>query len=318
MAFHEVQFPTHISYGSRGGPGFRTSIIEADSGATTRVARWANARRQYDARYGVGEDITLFDQVFEFYLARGGCANGFRWKDWFDFTSASDHRSAPAALDQYLGTGDGSNKVFQLQKTYSSGAQDVVRTIQKPVASTTLIQVNGTPTVAFAVDTTSGQVTMDVAPPDTHDVYGGWEHDVPVQFGAEIDEGLLARYASYESVEIDSIPIIEMVGDVVTPERFWYGGGRACQLTGDTYLEWTDGRMVCLDPNGANRTVYMPETTYLDPGGPYHIIENPNATYTLTFKTYDGATTLWTLGVESSVMTFVYLSGSVKYWGGMQ
>jgi len=38
MGFHEVRFPDDISYGSDGGPGYNTNIIEMDSGDGARYA----------------------------------------------------------------------------------------------------------------------------------------------------------------------------------------------------------------------------------------------------------------------------------------
>ncbi|RME61845.1 MAG: TIGR02217 family protein, partial [Alphaproteobacteria bacterium] len=56
-AFHDVRFPTDISFGSSGGPGFSTSIVETASGVEQRNANWAAARARYDVGTGIrGED----------------------------------------------------------------------------------------------------------------------------------------------------------------------------------------------------------------------------------------------------------------------
>jgi uncharacterized protein (TIGR02217 family) len=127
MAFHnQAIFPRDVSLGTRGGPGFRTTIIEADSGSSERIARWSSARRKYNARYGI-RTLKQLQDVLVFYLARGGPVNGFRFRDWMDYTTASDHRSAPSATNHPTSpsTGNGTNVLFQLQKIYTSAAQTV-------------------------------------------------------------------------------------------------------------------------------------------------------------------------------------------------
>ena len=43
MAFYEVQFPSSISFGAQGGPGYRTDVVVVSSGAETRNVTWAAA-----------------------------------------------------------------------------------------------------------------------------------------------------------------------------------------------------------------------------------------------------------------------------------
>lgn len=51
--FHEVRFPTDISYGSNGGPGFLTNILELASGHEQRNIEWSLAKAKYDVQYGI-------------------------------------------------------------------------------------------------------------------------------------------------------------------------------------------------------------------------------------------------------------------------
>ena len=55
--------------------------MSTDSGAEHRTARWTDALRQYNARYGVRDQNDL-SAVMEFYLAREGALGSFRFKDW--------------------------------------------------------------------------------------------------------------------------------------------------------------------------------------------------------------------------------------------
>ena len=115
MSFHEVRFPTGISYGSDGGPGFNTNIIALDSGAEERVARRETAKHIYDVGYGIKDQSDLA-AVKTFFMARGGAVHGFRFKDWSDFTSATDGISSYSDTDQTIGVGDGTETDFQLVK----------------------------------------------------------------------------------------------------------------------------------------------------------------------------------------------------------
>jgi len=58
MAFHEIQFPSSLSFGSVGGPERRTEIVTLSNGFEERNTPWAHSRRRYDAGVGLrcGDD----------------------------------------------------------------------------------------------------------------------------------------------------------------------------------------------------------------------------------------------------------------------
>lgn len=320
MAFHEIQFPSNVSIGTRGGPGFRTTIIEADSGSSERIARWSSARRKYNARYGI-RTLKQLQDVLVFYLARGGPVNGFRFKDWLDFTTATDHRSAPSSTDQVTNpsTISGSLLTYQIQKTYVSGSQSVVRTITKPVAGTVSVALNGG-TVSpsnYTVNTTTGVITFNSTQTNGAAVTAGCEFDVPVQFGAELDDVLQASIDNFDSGDIPDIPLTEILGDVSSPERFYYGGSSVINpLSGETrQINFGMGR-VLIFLGGNSATMIMPNPSGLETGGPYHHIIEGGSGRTVTFVRHDNFSTLFTLGSGiTSGISFVYISGSTNFWG---
>ena len=53
MQFHEVRFPTALSFGSVGGPERRTDVVTLASGFEERNTPWAHSRRRYDAGIGL-------------------------------------------------------------------------------------------------------------------------------------------------------------------------------------------------------------------------------------------------------------------------
>jgi uncharacterized protein (TIGR02217 family) len=206
MAFHEIRFPDSISRGAKGGPERRTRIVELASGDEERNASWANSRRRYDVSYGVrrADDLAA---VVAFFEARNGRLHAFRFKDWSDYKSCLPS-AAPSPTDQIIGTGNGSTTVFQLVKTYTSGAQSWARAILKPVAGTVTISLNGVAQGSgWSVNTTTGIVTFAVPPTTGAVIRAGFEFDVPVRF--DTDE-LPVTLDIERTGSIPSIPLIEV------------------------------------------------------------------------------------------------------------
>ena len=208
--FNEVRFPSDVALGARGGPERRTDVVTLRSGAEERNAIWADARRKYQAGYGV-KSFSQLEAVLAFFEAQRGRLYGFRWKDRFDYRScASPH--APGPGDQAIGMGDGTTTVWQLTKTYSAGASPYVRAIRKPVAGTVVVAVNGAaqvPGTAFTVDNTTGLVTLlsGHVPATGSALMAGYEFDVPVRFDTDYLEADLSHF---EAGEIPNIPIVEI------------------------------------------------------------------------------------------------------------
>ena len=119
MAFHNIQFPTNLSYGSAGGPERLTEIVALANGFEERNSPWAHARRRYDAGFGL-RSLDDLDQLLAFFEARRGQLHAFRWKDWTDYKSCGSTADI-SPLDQRLGLGDGVSTQFQLIKRYVSG-----------------------------------------------------------------------------------------------------------------------------------------------------------------------------------------------------
>lgn len=181
MAFDEVRFPDSIAQGSSSGPSFKTNIADSASGSEGRTSVWSKGRLTFDIAYGIHKAVELA-QVIAFFRACAGKARGFRFKDYSDYTSASDGVSSPAFTDQLIGEGTGSTNTFQLTKTYSSGDAAYTRNITKPVSGTVTVGIDGTQTTSFTVDTTTGIVTLSSYPSSGALITAGFEFDVPVRF----------------------------------------------------------------------------------------------------------------------------------------
>lgn len=208
MGFHEVRFPGAIAFGSAGGVERRTEIVALVNGFEHRNTPWEQSRRRYDAGLGV-KSLDDLAEVLAFFEARRGRLNGFRWKDWLDHKSCLPS-ATPSALDQTIGTGDGSAVAFALSKTYAPGVNAFQRPITKPVAGSVLLALDGTTRsegADFSVDTTTGTVTLTTAPAPGVAVSAGFLFDVPVRFDTDVIE---VNAAAFEAGEVPSIPIIEV------------------------------------------------------------------------------------------------------------
>ncbi len=208
MSFHEVRFPSEISFGSTGGVERRTEVIALVNGFEHRNTPWEQSRRRYDAGLGV-KSLDDLAAVLSFFEARRGMLHGFRWKDWLDHKSGLPSM-APGAQDQLLGAGDGTTTQFELVKVYASGGEEFRRRITKPVSGTVHVALDGTAQAEggdFTVDASTGIVTFAVAPASGVAVTAGFEFDVPVRFDS--DE-LAVNVAAFEAGEIPSIPVIEV------------------------------------------------------------------------------------------------------------
>ena len=192
------RFPTAISYGSAGGPGFKTFVFNGHSAIETRRLDW----NQVKARYTINEaikDMADFDTVRAYFYNCRGKAVGFRFKDWADFQ----------ATDEVLGTGDGVNRVFYLKKLYGAGSVfEYSRRIFKPVSGTVVPKVDGV-SVAATIDTTLGTVTYSVpnTPADGTVITATFEFDVPVRFDTD---DMATSYEGFELQTWNSIPLVEV------------------------------------------------------------------------------------------------------------
>ncbi len=204
-AFHEVTFPLDIALGASGGPERRTDVVLLGSGREERNARWAHSRRRYDAGYGV-KSLAGLQAVVAFFEERRGRLHGFRFRDRLDHASAQPG-AAPSPTDQEIGTGDGETLVFALARTYGTGTAAYRRPIVKPVAGSVRIAVAGIETVDFAVDPTTGIVTLASPPAAGVVVTAGFLFDVPVRFDTD---RLDVNLTSFAAGEIPSIPLIEI------------------------------------------------------------------------------------------------------------
>ncbi|TDE40324.1 DUF2460 domain-containing protein [Antarcticimicrobium sediminis] len=208
MNFHEVRFPASLSFGSVGGPERRTDIVTLANGYEERNTPWAHARRRYDAGLGM-RALDDVETLIAFFEARQGQMYGFRWKDWSDYKSGRA-RAEVRFDDQVIARGDGAKRVFQVMKTYRSGAHSYARPIAKPVAGTVRVGIEQDElqeAVDYTVDTATGLITFAHPPGADLAVTAGFEFDVPVRFDTD---RIQTSVASFQAGDVPSVPVVEV------------------------------------------------------------------------------------------------------------
>lgn len=151
MFLESPRFPTDVSFEHPGGPGFNTDVQVLESGHEQRNQFWSDGERgQWDVGYNVRE-LEKATLVMDYFRAIQGRTNGFRYKDWNDFKSVrrthydGDGLDPISALDQVISINSTETTSFQLIKNYRNGFLNTKRWITKPVISTVLVAIAGTP-----------------------------------------------------------------------------------------------------------------------------------------------------------------------------
>ncbi len=193
MFLEAPRFPEGVSNaaGWQGGAGYQTDIVIVDSGREQRNSVWDYPRHEYDCAHAA-RYVEQYKPLQNFFHVAGGMANGFRVKDWLDFTVTGTE----GVFDMIDATH------FQLVKAYFSGAQSRERAIQKPTLGSVIV-TGGT---FGSIDLSTGIVTMASGTPTS------WvgEFDVPCRFDTDRMVGRAIKGAGGVAMEWDSIPIVEI------------------------------------------------------------------------------------------------------------
>lgn len=311
MSFDEVEYPRNMAFGSSGGPGHNTSIVELDSGAEQRVARWDGSRWQGKIVEGQKSKEEIAE-LLSFIRARNGSERGFRYWDPYDHSSNAVGSRNASTKDIQIGTGTGSSTVFQLVKKYTSGLRTVTRTINKPVPGTTRIWYTNTEqTAGWSLDTTTGLVTA--APGNGVPVYASFEYCVPVRFGSEADQLLAPKY---DDPEQGSMPDIS-ISEIINPDPGYLpelpGGAYQVSYAANFSISTGQGRTHYISATVTSLVGTLMDTTNVPTGGELLRIVNVGAN-AFTIKNHAGST-LISLAAGSMVVLALVLDGSSnKVW----
>lgn len=207
-AFHNISFPLKLARGAVGGPERVTEVVALANGREVRNTSLSRSRRRWD----VGSAIRNLDDLSEitaFFEARLGRLHGFRFCDPADHKSCRPSQT-PGPFDQLLGTGTGSQKTFQLQKTYGDAAGSSIRPIHLPVQGSVRVGIGPTELAAsaFSVDIQTGLINLSTAPAAGQSVRAGFLFDTPVRFDSD---RLDIAHDAFEAGRVISLALVEIL-----------------------------------------------------------------------------------------------------------
>lgn len=205
MAHLTALFPSDLSYNCRKRLLYRTTVIAAASGVTERNQHWEYPLHVFSIPLA-NRLQTELDTLVTYWHAAAGRANTFNFLDPFEDRSC-DMDSEPARTDQILSTSATASQTdFQLIKEYTTGGVTRTRKITRPIANSTLVDVDGSPQtegvdydvdplgiISFGTPMTGGEV-----------VKAGYKFYVPVAFEDDELDILIHNFSG------------EYVGDIST------------------------------------------------------------------------------------------------------
>lgn len=186
-----VLFPACPTYGFTVDPLILVKIVELESGFERSNRKWAQALRTYSG-VPVGQrperDI---ESIYYFYLAIGGMATPFRFKDYVDFKSCR-LGADPTPVDQDIVSNGASPPLYRLAKIYEISNLSMIRYITRPIGSTVMVAnesgVEQDPSL-WTLDESTGFITVE----------SGFD-GIPSSWGGEFD--VYCRFDGQFSVEI--------------------------------------------------------------------------------------------------------------------
>lgn len=198
MPFLNIRFPLDISYNAVGGPGFMTQVVATAAGYESRNQLWAEARGSWNVAKACRNDL-MRAKLISFFRVAKGRANGFRFRDFTDYTVKAGEGVLAATS-----TPD----VYQLNKRYTNVGGTHDRKITRPVTAAIYNGSNNllVAGVDYVLNGDTGLLTMLGSPAATPSYWLG-EFDVPARF--DIDK-LDLTIEDIDFFRAQSIQVVEL------------------------------------------------------------------------------------------------------------
>lgn len=241
-SFHDVRFPEDVSEGSTGGPEFKTQIFHSYRGYEKRNIEWAQPLMRYNVGYGIRTEAQM-QAVVDFFNARQGMLNGFRYKDWSNYN----------VVNGEVALGDGSSTRLSMYKKYGSAGNEYYKRLYKIVPGTvtgvTNNAVSVTEGVDFTIDYNSGEIIFTSAPSASAPIEVAYlEFDEPVRF--ETDD-LSFVWDAFNSGSVAQLSLVGYRGEFTEGSSFAPGGTPSGT---DPYYAYTTLLLLYDDADGATTT----------------------------------------------------------------
>lgn len=214
IGFHEIRFPEDVSWGSSGGPVYKTQVFTSHMGYEKRNIDWSQPMMEFNAAYGVKTDDQIA-RVIDFFNARQGQLFGFRYKNWCNFNI----QNAPIA------TGDGYSKRLPIYKFYGFVGTRHYKRLHKIVrGSVRGVQIGSDPAIEgrdFYIDYDSGEIVVNDAPGYASPIYAqNLEFDEPVRFDDDNIENIIEAYNNNALNKLTLVGVrgVYSTGSVFSPD----------------------------------------------------------------------------------------------------
>lgn len=216
MTFINDRISDFVEINSDYGHGFSTEVFIAASGYEQRNSLWSETRGEGDFGYpfiqalGTVSGKATIEEIQAHHRTKLGRTHSFPLKDWSDFNIGD--QDDPATTRQDIGTGDGADTTFQINKTYPSGPTTFTRTIYLITPGTLFVYLDGvlkSDPGDYTVNLLTGLITFGSAPGNnvivavTTQFYNHVRYDIDV---------FRAAMHHYKSGRIPNIPVIEVRG----------------------------------------------------------------------------------------------------------
>jgi len=211
IGFHEVRFPEDVSWGSRGGPEFKTQVFTSHRGYEKRNIDWSQPMMSFDASYGIKTDAQIIE-VLSFFNARQGRLYGFRYKNWSNYQ----------ILSGPITTGDGVSRRLAIYKFYGFPGNQFYKRLRKIVrGSVTGVSIGDTPLtegVDFRIDYDSGEIALNTPAGYGVPVFAQTlEFDEPVHFE---DDSMQNVIEQWNNNSLSSLDLMGIRGEYTTGTVF--------------------------------------------------------------------------------------------------
>lgn len=190
--FHNVTLNTYFSLNAQVTIRFRTNVHVMKEKHEERIGDWQDPLREYNLTPALRDQADL-DELIAFWRARYGQRYTFKLVDPID-NSVTNHQ---------FGIGNGSQKIFQLVKRYTTGISGDTHVYYRPIvlpdANGLRIYVGGVEqTGGFTVDYLTGVVTFVTAPGNVPLTWTG-TFQVPVNFAVNQLFPYIEMYERFET-----------------------------------------------------------------------------------------------------------------------
>lgn len=212
VSFHNVRFPTDVSYGSSGGPVFKTQVFTSDRGYEKRNIEWCQPLMKFNVAYGIRTDEQMID-VLEFFNARQGRANGFRYKNWGNYS----------IVNTPFATGDGISNRLAIWKFYGFQGVRTYKRLRKIVPGSVIgVGIGGVGNLVEGVDYSinydEGEIALNTAPGYGVPVYcANLEFDEAVTFE---DDNIQSVIDQFNSQSLNSLNLMTIRGPFTSGSVF--------------------------------------------------------------------------------------------------